>query len=110
VSAAASPVPEVSNEPSTSHQEQGLEASMSEDEWTRDEDKVILQAFEQGGTANILVEVKDLLPQRSPEQVINLYICVIMVCLIKVTLLQIKSRFETLMQLLAKMSSEAVGE
>jgi len=39
------------------------------EEWTREEDKVILQVFEQGGTANILEEVTDLLPKRTPEQV-----------------------------------------
>ncbi|CAB3384329.1 Hypothetical predicted protein [Cloeon dipterum] len=60
------------------------------DEWTRNEDKIILQVIEQNSNANMIDEAKQLLPMRSE-------------C-------QIRKRFETLMKLLTKMSSEASGE
>lgn len=117
MSAAASPVAEQESAPQPDETlpettdvkaESSTPACKTEDVWTREEDKMILQVFEQGGTANMLEEVKDLLPQRTLDQVKSIN-CVCYVYYF-IFILQIKERFETLMQLLAKMSSEAAGE
>ncbi|KAF4524962.1 hypothetical protein B566_EDAN014479 [Ephemera danica] len=56
--------------------------------WTRDEDKAILQAFQQGGTAQrMLLTVRQLLPERTAEQIMG--------------------RFQILLKLLQQMSSAA---
>ncbi|XP_059487565.1 uncharacterized protein LOC132203667 [Neocloeon triangulifer] len=80
------PIPEV--EPPL--QADSQKSDEAPEDWTRDEDKVILQVIEQGGTANMIENMKHLIPRRTQDE--------------------IKERFETLMKLLAKMSSEAAGE
>jgi hypothetical protein len=77
-SAAASPVAEQESAPQLDETlpeatevkaESSTPSFKTEEEWTREEDKMILQVFEQGGTANMLEEVKDLLPLRTLDQV-----------------------------------------